>query len=216
MNKRSGKRYWYQLQPEEAVSQLQSDAAYGLTETEATRRLAEYGPNELVDRGRKNPWLIFWEQLTSVLILVLIVAAIASAFLGDYKDAAAILAIVVLNAVLGFRQEYQAERAIAALKRLAVPNVKVRRGGHVLEISARTLVPGDIVLLEAGNLIPADGRLLQSVNLRVDEAALTGESEPVEKEVDVAFDAEKGLGDRCNMVHRGTSGHVRSRYGSNY
>ena len=109
------------------------------------------------------------------MVVILIVAAVVSAALGDYEDTAVILAIVVLNAILGFTQEYRAERAIAALKRLAVPTVRVRRGGHVQEISARELVPGDIVLLEAGALVPADGRLIEGINLRVQESALTDE-----------------------------------------
>ena len=138
------------------------------------------------------------------MVIILIVAAIISAFLGDYKDTIAILVIVVLNAVLGFRQEYKAEQAMAALKRLAVPSVKARRDGRVREISARELVPGDVVLLETGNLVPADARLLESANLRVEEAALTGESEPVEKEAELVFDAEQPLGDRRNMVYMGT------------
>ena len=138
------------------------------------------------------------------MVVILIVAAVVSGALGDWKDAIAILAIVVLNAVLGFSQEFRAEKAMAALKQLAVPTVKVRRDGHVIEISARDLVPGDVVLLEAGALVPADGRLLESFNLRVDEAALTGESEPVEKHTRALDRAELPVGDRLNMVYMGT------------
>src|SRR5207244_3276486 len=133
-----------------------------------------------------------------------IIAAAISLALGDYKDAIAILAIVVLNAVLGFSQEYRAEKAIAALKKLAVPNVKVRRSGHIKEMSARELVPGDIVLLETGNLVPADCRLLETANLRVQEAALTGESEPVEKDRNALSDVDLPLGEQRNMAYMGT------------
>ncbi|HSJ55094.1 MAG TPA: cation-translocating P-type ATPase, partial [Anaerolineae bacterium] len=133
-----------------------------------------------------------------------IVAAIISAALGDWKDAIAILAIVVLNAALGFSQEYRAEKAIAALKQLAVPTVRVRRDGHVAEISAHSLVPGDVALLEAGVLVPADGRLLEAVNLRVEEASLTGESEPVEKHTAPLQGVDLQVGDRVNMAYLGT------------
>ena len=161
---------WYRRHKDELLSLLKTDSAQGLTQTEAERRLAEHGPNELIERGLKNPWLILWEQLTAVMVVILIVAAVVSLLLGDLKDAVAIMAIVVLNAVLGFTQEYRAEQAIAALKQLAVPTVRVRRDGQLREVSARELVPGDIFLLEAGAVVPADGRLLESVNLRVQEA----------------------------------------------
>ena len=131
---------------------LETNASAGLTDDEAARRLARYGPNELIERGGKSPWFILWEQFASVMVVMLIIAAVVSASLGDYKDTAAILAIVLLNAVLGFRQEYKAEKAMAALKKLGAPNVRVRRSARVLEISAGELTPGDIVLLEAGNL----------------------------------------------------------------
>jgi Ca2+-transporting ATPase len=138
------------------------------------------------------------------MVVILIIAAGVSIILGDIKDAVAILAIVVLNALLGFTQEYRAEKAIAALKKLAVPTVKVRRDGHLVEKSARELVVGDVVLLEAGNLVPADGRILESVNLRVQEATLTGESEPIEKETRTFIGENLPLGDRRNMVYMGT------------
>lgn len=183
---------------------MQSSLEKGLTNAEASERLVKYGPNELIERGLKSPWRILWEQLISTMVVILIISAVVSAFLGDLKDAIAILAIVVVNAVLGFRQEYQAEQAMAALKKMAVPTVKVRRAGHVREISARELVPGDVLLLETGNLIPADCRLLESANLRVEEAALTGESVPVEKDADFVATSSLPLGDRRNMVFMGT------------
>jgi Ca2+-transporting ATPase len=195
---------WYQLDTTEVLQQLGVEPNRGLSGPEPARRLAEYGPNELIERGAKSPWRILWEQLTATMVVILIVAAVLSAFLGDYEDAIAILAIVVINAALGFNQEYRAERAMAALKKLAVPIVKVRRDGRTQEISARDLVPGDIVLLEAGNLTPADGRLLESANLRIQEAALTGESEPVEKETLLLAGHDLPLGDRRNMAYMGT------------
>lgn len=196
---------WYQRTAEEAVGEFQTDVKTGLTRAEAERRLAEYGPNELIERGAKSPWRILWEQLTAILVLVLIAAAVVSLILGDYKDAIAILVIVILNAAIGFRQEYQAEKSIAALKQLAVPVVRVRRDGRVDELSARELVPGDVILLEAGNLVPADVRLLSSANLRIEEAALTGESVPAEKDASLDYDADIAVGDRLNMAYMGTT-----------
>jgi len=195
---------WYQLDIKAVQQQLNTDVGTGLSKAEANRLLNEHGPNRLIERGIKNPWLILWEQLSATMVVILIVAATISALLGDYKDAIAIMAIVIINAFLGFRQEYRAEQEMMALKRLAVPNVKVRRDGHVIEISARDLVPGDIVFLEAGNQVPADGRLLESANLRVQESALTGESEPVDKDAKIVFDKDQPLGDRSNVVYMGT------------
>ena len=172
---------WHTAEAEEVLRALDTGAESGLSDEEAARRLDEWGPNDLEDRSGRGPWAILWEQFTSAMIVILIVAAVASAFLGDYEDSIAIAVIIVLNAALGFCQEYRAERAMVALKQLSAPTVKVRREGHVREVSARELVPGDVVLLEAGNLVPADGRLLEETGLRVQESSLTGESEPVEK-----------------------------------
>jgi Ca2+-transporting ATPase len=169
------------------------------------QRLEKYGLNELIERGRKHPLLILWDQIKEVMVVILIVAAAVSAFLGEYNDVIVIMAIVVLNAILGFTQEYRAEQAIAALKKLAVPTVKVRRDGRIEEISARELVPGDIIYLETGDLVPADGRVLESVNLRIQEAALTGESEAVDKHIDDLQNDGLPLGDRRNMVYLGTT-----------
>ena len=163
---------WYRKEVHEVISLLNTSADEGLSTAEARRRLDEHGPNELVERGLKSSWRILLEQFTGLLVIILIVAAVVSVLLGDWKDATAILAIVLLNAALGFSQEFRAEKAMAALKQLAVPTVRVRRDGHVVEISALELVPGDMVLLETGALVPADGRLLESVNLRVEEACL--------------------------------------------
>ncbi len=196
---------WYQQSADDTLSRLESAADTGLSRGDAAQRLERDGPNLLEERGIKSPWKVLWEQLTATLVVVLIAAAVISLLLGDIKDAIAILAIVVLNALLGFRQEYRAEKAMAALKRLAVPIVKVRRDGHVQEISAESLVTGDVVLLEAGGAVPADGRLLEAANLRVMEAALTGESEPAEKRAEAVFEQVEAVADRTNMVFFGTS-----------
>src|SRR3712207_4384863 len=148
----AGRRAPYRRAAEEVVAEFGSDPRRGLSAEEAHARLGRYGPNELQERGGKGPWSILWEQFTSVMVIVLVVAAIFSAALGDHEDAAAIAVIVVLNTVLGFSQEYRAEKAMAALKRLSAPTVGVRRDGHVREISAEELVPGEVVLLETGNL----------------------------------------------------------------
>lgn len=203
--KNAGQNSWFRLGAVEAAEILQTNAESGLTGEEAERRQSLYGYNELIETGSKSPWAILWEQFTAVMVLILFAAAVISALVGDWKDAGVILAIVVLFGVLGFIQEFRAEKAMAALKKLAQPLVRLRRGGTVLEVSARELVPGDIVLLEAGNKIPSDCRLIEAANLRIEEAALTGESEPVEKEVG-AIDAENPpLGDRKNMVYMGTA-----------
>lgn len=195
---------WHTKENQTALAELKSDAKQGLSTTEATQRLNEYGHNELIDKGGKTIWSILWEQLTDVMVVILIIAAVVSALVGEVEDTFVIAIIVLLNASLGVSQEYRAEQAMAALKKLAVPVVRAKRDGRVSEISARELVPGDVVLLEAGNLIPADGRLLESINLKIEEAALTGESEPVNKRIEALPDPELPLGDRRNMAFMGT------------
>jgi P-type Ca2+ transporter type 2C len=194
----------YRLTSTDVLKSLSTDPEQGLDQTEAAVRLRRHGPNLLVERGRKGRWLILWEQLTSVMVAVLVVAAVVSLVLGDYKDAVVIGAIVLINTALGFTQEYRAEKAMSALKRMTVPTVRVRRSGRVQELTAGELVPGDIVQLEAGNVVPADGRLVESINLRIQEAALTGESEPVEKDALLTATGELPLGDRRNMAYMGT------------
>ncbi len=196
---------WHLLAPAEVAGRLGTDPDRGLSAVEVQSRLARCGRNALVERGARHPLAILKDQFVSVMVLLLIGAGVVSLALGEHTDAAAILAIVVLNAVLGFVQEYRAERAMQALKSLAVPSVRVRREGHVLEISARELVPGDVVLLEAGSHVPADGRLIEAVNLRMQEATLTGESEPVEKTVEALPSGDRALGDRRNMAYMGTA-----------
>ncbi len=195
---------WHRLPASDALLVLKSDARTGLSSNEAQARLARYGTNELTERGGKPVWVILWEQITSTMVLILIVAAALSAALKDLHNGLAILAIVVLNAILGASQEVRAEKALTALKKLTVPTVKVRRDGRVLEISSGQLVPGDVMLLEAGNWVAADARLIECANLKNQESALTGESEPVEKDADITAGPESALGDRKNMVYKGT------------
>ena len=195
----------YQLSAEELSRRLQVDPTVGLLTDEARRRLAEQGPNELTERSARTPWVILWDQLSATMVLVLLAAAAISFALRDTKDAVAILAIVVLNAALGFVQEYRAEKAIAALKKLAVPSVTVRRDGRVQFVPARDLVRGDILCLEEGNLVGADCRLLEAESLYVDEAALTGESIPVEKVARLCLEDSVPLAERRNMIYLGTA-----------
>lgn len=195
---------WYIMEASAVVAEFKTNIETGLSDAEAQRRLQEYGPNELVDRGIKSIWSILWDQIREIMVVILIISAGVSALLGEPKDAIVILLIVILNTILGFSQEYRAEQAIAALKKLAVPNVRVLRDGQIREIPARELVPGDIAVLEAGNLVPADGRVVQSANLRVEEAALTGESHPVDKKPDTIRNQKASMGDRANMVFMGT------------
>ena len=200
----SGGELWHTLAAEDVAGKLSSNLPNGLSDDVAAARLQEVGTNELVETGGRSGWLIVWEQISGPMVVLLAVAAVVSLALGEYLDAGAILAIIVLNAILGFVQDYRAEKALAALKKLAVPSVRVRRGGHVLEISARQLVPGDLVMLEVGNLVPADCRIVESANLKVQEAALTGESEAVQKHVGPLSAADLPLGDRTNMAYMGT------------
>ncbi len=196
---------WYKQETTAVLETLDSNLEQGLTLSEAKQRLAKFGPNELVDKGTKSIFKIMWEQLTNILVVVLIIAAVVSIAIGESTDAIVILAIVILNTLLGVTQEYRAEQAMASLKQMAVPNVRVRRDGEQEEVSARELVPGDIVLLEAGNIVPADGRLVESASLKAEEATLTGESEPVEKFVRVIeSEDEIALGDRKNSLFMST------------
>lgn len=194
---------WYQKEIAEVFKELETDPK-GLSDDEATRRLAEYGVNELQAEGRISPWTILFEQFKNVLIIILLLATVVSAFLGHGVEAIAISVIVLFAVLLGFVQEYRAERAIAALRQMAAPIATVLRHGDELEIPARDLVPGDIILLRAGNKVPADARLIETINLQVEEAALTGESVPVSKHTTPLADDQLAIGDRKNMVYSGT------------
>ena len=189
---------WHALDVDEVLHDLRVHDQ-GLNSQEASERLHRHGHNELEEAKRAGFLSMLWEQLNNFVVILLIVASAASALLGEWIDASAILAIVVLNTVLGIVQERRAEEALAALKRLAAPEAHVLRDGHRTTIPARNLVPGDIVFLEAGNYIPADVRLLEAVNLRVEEASLTGESLPVQKNAATVLDKEVPLGDRTGM-----------------
>jgi Ca2+-transporting ATPase len=186
------------------IAQLGTRLPGGLENVEAARRLAAVGPNQLVESRRRGPARILLEQMTNVMVLLLLAAALVSGVVGELQDTVAILAIVVLNAVLGFIQDYRAERAVAALKTLTAPQIRVRREGAVLTVAGAALVPGDLVLVEAGNIVPADLRLVEAAGLRIEEAALTGESHPADKSVAALADAELPLGDRRNMAYKGT------------
>ncbi len=197
---------WYYLEADQVVDELQTNLETGLSDTEVKSRLEKYGLNELVDKGGKSPWLMLWDQLKELMVIILIIAAVVSFLLGEYEDAIIIMAIVVLNAVIGFSQEYKAEQAVAALKKLAVPTVQVRRNNRTEEISALELVPGDVVKLDTGSLVPADGRIVENANLKIEESALTGESVAVDKDViPLAEGAGTAIGDRHNMVFMGTT-----------
>jgi len=194
---------WHALGVDEVLRDLQVHEN-GLNAEEAFQRLHRYGPNQLQEAPRPGFWITLWEQLNNFVVILLIVSSIISALLGEWIDALAILSIVILNTVLGIIQERRAEEALAALKRLAAPEAHVLRDGHRQVLPARDLVPGDMVYLEAGNYVPADVRLLEAVNLRVEEASLTGESLPVEKNAALVLNQNIALGDRKNTAFMGT------------
>jgi Ca2+-transporting ATPase len=194
---------WHTLPCEEVLRQLGSSSS-GLTSAEAARRLAQYGANELERAEEISRWKIFLGQFKNVLIIILLVATAISAALGHSTEAVAISLIVLFSVFMGYVQEYRAERALEALRRMAALRATVIRDGTEQEIPSREVVPGDVVLLSAGDKVPADGRLLEVVNLQVDEAALTGESHPVEKSSAAIENGALPIGDRVNMVYSGT------------
>ena len=187
-------RAWHARSVEETFREVNTDPQHGLTTEEARLRLAQFGSNELAERPRPTFWKMLLDQFNNFLILILIAAALLSLVLGEIEETIAIIAIVLLNAILGVVQERRAEEALAALKKMAAPDAHVLRDGHRVTVPARELVPGDIVFLEAGNYVPADLRLIETVNLRIDEASLTGESVAVEKRHDVVLPEEAGWG----------------------
>ena len=202
-NASSTKQEWHALDAKEVLSHLEVQGN-GLTSQEAKKRLEHYGPNQLEEAPRPTFLRMLWEQLNNFVVILLIIASIISALLGDYIEAGAIMAIVVLNAILGIVQERRAEEALAALKKLAAPDAQVIRDGSRQSIPAYELVPGDLVFLETGNYVPADVRLLEAVNLRLEEASLTGESLPVQKNAATVLDKNVPLGDRKNTAFMGT------------
>jgi Ca2+-transporting ATPase len=202
---------WHLLTVDDVQHQLAS-SHNGLEEGEVLLRRVHHGANELIERGARTLRQIIWEQTTASMVLVLIGAAFIKALVAiqthearEWIDVGAILTIVILNITLGVFQEYRAEKAMLALKKMSAPRVRARRGGIVVDVPSRELVPGDIVLLETGNLVPADCRLLEAINLRVQEASLTGESLPVDKQTEVLTGVDLPLGECNNMVFMGTN-----------
>jgi Ca2+-transporting ATPase len=199
-----GNKDWHSQSAEKVIEALNTHPERGLSAAEAQARLAQYGLNQLQERPRPSFWQMLLGQFNNFLILILISASLVSLFLGEYLDAGAIMAIVILNAVLGVVQESKAEEALAALKKLAAPEAHVVRDSHLITVPAQELVPGDVVTLEAGNYVPADMRLIESANLKMDEASLTGESVPVQKLANAVLDSDLPLGDRRTMAYMST------------
>ncbi|CEP68082.1 Cation-transporting P-type ATPase [Moorella glycerini] len=195
---------WYAMEIHQVCQELNSDLHQGLNQEEANERLKIYGPNVLKEPPPRSLFSMFIGQLKEILVLILIGAAIISGILGEWEDSIVILVIVMLNAVLGVYQENKAEQALKALKEMTKPAAKVVRNGMVTQVDAGELVPGDIVLLDAGDFVPADARLIEAVSLRANEAALTGESVPVEKDPAMIAAGEVPVGDRKNMLFMGT------------
>src|SRR5688572_4817816 len=194
---------WHTRTVEATFERLKSTRD-GLSSEEAGRRLEQFGANELQAIGRVSPWAILLEQFKNVLIIILLVATALSAFLGHGVEAIAITVIVLFAVILGFVQEYRAERAIEALREMAAPTATVVRDGREREIHALELVPGDLILLATGDKVPADARLIEAVNLQTVEAPLTGESAPIQKHIKPLDDERLPTGDRKNLVYAGT------------
>ncbi|HSD83801.1 MAG TPA: HAD-IC family P-type ATPase, partial [Anaerolineae bacterium] len=197
-------RSWHTLSVDQAFQELKG-LPDGLSTTEAAERIREYGPNELQAAHRISPWEILLEQFKNVLILILLGATVISLFLGHGLESIVITVIVLFAVILGFIQEYRAERAIEALRQMAAPTATALRDGMEVKVAAKELVPGDVILLHTGDRVPADARLLESINMQVEEAALTGESVPVEKHVHALTGNDLPIGDRKNMVYAGTA-----------
>jgi Ca2+-transporting ATPase len=193
----------YKEEISEVLKEL-ATSTQGLSDSEAARRLAAHGPNKLREKPGRSPLSLFVGQFANVLVVVLIVAAVISGIIGEVSDTIVIAIIVVLNAVIGFVQEYRAEKAVEALKKMAEPFSTVVRGGRVVDVATADLVTGDVSMLEAGRIVPADMRLLEAAVMRVDESALTGESATVEKTTRAISGGDLSVGDRLNMVFKGT------------
>jgi len=195
---------WHTLASDEVAQRLETHIQSGLSPDEVAKRLAHFGPNALQEKRARSTWRMLLDQFTDFMIVVLIGAAIISGVVGDLGDTIAIVVIVILNAVIGFVQEYRAERAMAALKRMAEASANVVRNGHTVIIGASELVPGDVVLLEAGNVVPADLRIIEAARFKIDESALTGESVAVEKQTRELEAANMPLGDKTCLAYKGT------------
>ena len=199
----NAKGIWHSIEAPQVLKELDTDLHKGLTEEEVKRRLEKYGYNELKKEEKISPFTLLINQFKNILIIILIVAIVLSALVGEVVDAAIIAVIVVFCAVLGFIQEYRAERALEALKKMLSPTITALRGGKEEEVPSKELVPGDLLLLEAGDKIPADARLVENHSLRCDEAPLTGESVPVGKDIKPLSENVR-VSDRRNMVFTGT------------
>ncbi|MFH5183032.1 calcium-translocating P-type ATPase, SERCA-type [Paenibacillus sp. TAB 01] len=197
-------KQWYQMTAEEILQTQQIEPSKGLSTEEAGKRLEEHGRNELSEGAKVSPVALFLNQFKDFMVLVLMGATLISGLLGEYLDAITIIAIIIMNGILGFVQEFRAERSLRALKELSAPNAKVLRNGSLELLPAKDLVPGDIVLLESGDRIPADLRFLEANSLYVEESALTGESVPVSKHTDMLANDEVPLGDQRNLGFMGT------------
>ncbi|TKB87536.1 MAG: cation-translocating P-type ATPase, partial [Nitrospira sp.] len=197
-------KVWHAIPAEALVAELRTNLEAGLSTEEAIIRQQNEGFNELPEASPPSLLKLFFSQFTSVIVWVLIGAAVVSGLMGEGIDTIAILAIVLLNGLLGFVQEYKAERSLAALQKMSVSTARAMRGGVLLSIPARELVPGDLILLEAGDRVPADARLIYAVNVQSQESTLTGESTPVQKDAAVLTQAEVALADRTNMAFMGT------------
>lgn len=196
---------WFSKSQEQVLQELKVNAATGLTTEEAKSRLEQYGPNKLEGKPKKSMILLFFAQLKDMLIYVLLGAAVVTLIIGEFIDALIILAVVILNAVIGVIQENKAEKSIEALQQMTTPKALVRRDGEVKEIGSEDVVPGDIVILDAGRFISADLRLLESANLQIEESALTGESVPTDKVADdIHTDPKTPIGDKSNMAFMST------------
>ncbi|KTD54541.1 cation transport ATPase [Legionella sainthelensi] len=195
---------WHTLEISEVALRLNVDLSKGLSEQEAETRLISVGINQIQKQSSRSPVLVFLAQFKSALILILIGAAILATLIGNFKDASVVLAIVIINACVGFYQEYRAEQSLAALRKMLPVQTHVRRGGTKHTINAEAVVPGDIVLVEAGDRLPADGRLVVVANFDVDESTLTGESQPVNKYVDAMFERDLPVAERLNMAYMNT------------
>jgi P-type Ca2+ transporter type 2C len=204
---------WHTQSPDQALAMLQTNQESGLSSQQVTDRSIKFGPNELVEKAGRSRWEILIDQFKNIMLILLIVVALISGLMdvisptpGDipFKDTIAILAIVVLNGILGYAQESRAEKALAALKQLSSPRVRVIRDGKIAEMDSKQLVPGDIIQIEAGVQIAADGRILEAANLQIRESALTGEAQSANKQFKRVLPADAALGDRVNLVYQGT------------
>jgi len=197
---------WHTKAINEVEVNFRTNVSSGLDSNEVEERKKHFGENKLADKKKESIFIKFIKQFNDFMIIILIIASIISAVVakmdgsGDYIDSAIIIAIVVLNAIMGVVQEAKAEKSLEALKEIAAPVAKVRRDGKIITIKAEEVVPGDIVLLEAGNYVPADARLIKTSNLKVEEASLTGETLPVLKDENVILDKDVPIGDMLNMV----------------